>query len=1145
MLNIFNTIIEMNIKASVVILFILIVRLFIKNAPKKFSYMLWAVAAFRLCIPYSFKTLFSLFNVGGKESIGEQISHTVEQIPTYVPNVPVEAPIVNNTVNTIVNTPIHTPSVSTPPINTPVTTPNIDISQTSGSEIVNAVAETSIDWGVLLMQIALVLWILGLAAMFIYGIVTYIKTHRRMQNRILSRDNIYFSDKIETPFSMGFIKPKIYLPFGLSDEEQECIIAHEECHIKRFDHIVKLFSYLLLCVHWFNPMCWVAFNRMTYDMETSCDEMVFAKGITEEKKKQYSHTLVKVGTKKRFPTPAPINFDGISNTKSRIKNILKLRKTKVWIKVICYILCAVVLFACAADVSESITDLQSETDSTQSETANTQSETDNSQSETDNKQSTAAKPTGLILEALSNEINIITEDAKEMFLSEYTASTGPDYHKQATIDLDNDGYNEVVLEQEGGAGFLILREFDRRVYLYNLTYRGFLHLKTDGTYFGTSGMSDHGIYKMSFNGNKIEGFTIAKSQYVLELDKEVYTIYGESVSADEYNDFYDKWSNKEEVVFTARNESITILQGCNGKEYTATVIFEEDKAYLNICCNDDEYRLPIDFYNKDNINKNLIKPYAVDVTFGGIIDIVVPVKETGSAIYYSAFIFDYKTEKFKYVPHFESFPNFVLDTENQRILAHRQGDMSSYYAYCTYNSDVEDFETTNSVFFECVNTENYTYEFTESKTEGGVWTDVAKYTLMGDGYYSVRGINQEIDETYYNEGSFWELDSPKWRGESGGNSNESEPPVSIEVPDEEALNNGKYNTFIEHQFEGYGDTMLFVATEKVTDFKVISIDVNDDFDPLVGKTLYYQPELTPDGIPLYVLTHINSMSFRGIQYTENNGIIRTFRIVYDHRGESEKSFHLEEIRTNDVNDNTNNSLATLFEIGIANDEMISDENNIRFIDDYGENNTWHVYVRPNYHLTDFRFFVIDDGETMVISRTMYAIDSFNANDTFIASTYINDVTCNRGFGFIDQNGKQRYFAIVCDMSGISESPIEAVEITDFTFLTKPYYDFESIALSFYNAYMQNDIETAKALMDSPDNECLEYFSNSINEYNSIKRGRISLSNVINDNSGNITEANLDIAFSDTREGYENTDYMVMTLKNIDNKWVITYYDFDA
>ncbi len=1132
MLNIFNTIIEMNIKASVVILFILIVRLFIKNAPKKFSYMLWAVAAFRLCIPYSFKALFSIFNVGGKESIGEQISHSVEQIPTYTP-----APIVNNTVNTIVTPPIHTPPVNTPPIHTPVTTPNIDISQTSSSEIVNAVAEKSIDWGVLLMQIALILWIVGIAAMLIYGVITYVKTYRRMQSGILTRDNIYFSDKTDTPFSMGFIKPKIYLPFGLSDEEQECIIAHEECHIKRFDHTIKLFSFLLLCVHWFNPMCWIAFNRMTYDMETSCDEMVFASGITEEKKKQYSHTLVSVGTKKRFPTPAPINFDGISNTKSRIKNILKLRKTKVWIKVICYVLCAVVLFACAADVSESLNDEQSSS----VDVSNEQSQADNNESSNDkeeHKQPTEEIP-DLIAMAKDNEIKIITEDGKEMLLSEYTSSIGADYNKQATIDLNNDGYNEAVLEQEGGAGYLILREFDRRVYLYNLTYRGFLYLKTDGTYAGTSGASDYGIYKMSFSGSELQEFAIARSQYFIETDEEVYTLYGESVSKEEFDNFDDKWLAKEEVVFTPRYESITILQGCNGKEYTATVIFEDDKAFLNITSENERYKLLIDFYDKDSIHKDRIKPYGVDITFGGNIDIVVPISETGSAIYYSAFVFDIKTEKFKYVPHFENFPNFILDNENKRILAHRQGDMSNYYAYCRYNSDVEDFETTNCVFFECVDTENFTYEFTESKYEDGVWTEVAKNTLTGNDYYSVKGINQEIDEIYYNEGSFWELDSPKWRGES-------KPPVSIVAPDEEALNNGEYNTFIEHQYDGYGDTMLFVTTEKVTDFKVIAIDVNDDFDPLVGETLYYQPELTPDGIPLYVLTHINTMSFRGIQYTENNGIIRTFRIVYDHRGESEKCFYLEEIRTNDVNDNTNNSLATLFEIGIANDEMISDENNIRFIDDYGENNTWHVYVRPNYDLTDFRFFVIDDGETTVISRTMYAIDNFDTSDTFIASTYINDVTCNRGFGFIDQNGKQRYFAIVCDMSGISESPVEALEITDSPLLSAaPYYNFESIALSFYNAYMQNDIETAKALMDSPDNECLEYFNNSVNEYNSIKRGRISLNNIKTDNNGNITEANLDIAFSDTREGYENTDYMVMTLKNINGKWVITYYDFDA
>ncbi|MBE6692254.1 MAG: hypothetical protein E7586_02840 [Ruminococcaceae bacterium] len=1295
MLNLFNTIIEMNIKASVVILFILVVRLFLKNVPKKFSYLLWTVAAFRLCIPYSFKALFSLFNVGGKESIGEQISHSVEQIPTYTP-----APIVNNTVNTIVTPPIHTPPVNTPPIHAPVTTPNIDVSQTSSSEIVNAVAEKSIDWGVLLMQIALILWIIGIAAMLIYGVITYVKTYRRMQSGILTRDNIYFSDKTDTPFSMGFIKPKIYLPFGLTAEEQECIIAHEECHIKRFDHIIKLFSYLLLCVHWFNPMCWIAFNRMTYDMETSCDEMVFASGITEEKKKQYSHTLVSVGTKKRFPTPAPINFDGISNTKSRIKNILKIRKTKIWIKIICYVLCAIVLFACAADVSENITDFQSEADNAQSD--------ESTQSDADDKQNATTKPEGLIADALANKINIITEDGKSTLVKNYIRLSGDYYHKQAFVDMDGDGKQEAVLELSKGRGYVILREYNNTVYSYDFAPRALLNLKTDGTYQSAIGNGNDSICRMSFSSSQKVETIIANLKFFADLGKELYTINGEIVPANEYQAYYDEWLNKERVVFSETSKSITILQNGNGKEYTATVSFENDKAYLNISSIGGEYKLLINSYDKGSINKELVMPYAVDVTFGGYLDILVPVIETGSAIYYSAFVYDNKTDEFKYAPHFENFPNFILDTQNQRILAHRQGDMSNYYAYCKYNSDIEDFEITNSVFFECVDTENYTYEFTESKNEGGVLTDVAKFTLTGDGYYSVKGINAEIDETYYSEGSFWELDSPKWRGESVNDVPENTIPVSVKVPNQEALENGEYDIFIESEYAGLGDTMLFVASEKVTDFKVIEIEANDNFEPIVGETLYYQHKLTPDGKPLYVQTYINTFSERGIQYTDKNGYIRTFQIWYDaidgdlrlsefnstnvnvselvvnaingnvkittedgervyltdialnlpetkftgytfldldSDGTAEgilqlynyygyiilreynnevysyfmnyRGFHLkndstclsssgasdnyiyriefdestlrevvlavccetyesnEIVGTYEINGNAvsaeeahtyfkqwyekedvsftpfeqNSDTAPaedIFEIGIATEEMLSDRNNIRFIDDYGENNTWHVYVKPNYNLTDFRFFVIDGTDTTVISRTMYAIDNFNTNDTFIASTYINDVTSNRGFGFIDQSGKQRFFAIVCDMSGLKESPVEALEITDSPLLSAaPYYDFESVALRFYNAYMQNDIETAKILMDSTDNECLEYFSNNVNEYNSIKRGRISLSSVINDNKGNITEAKLDIAFSDTREGYENTDYMVMTLKKIGGYWFVSYYDFDA
>ena len=1152
MLSVFNNIIEMTLKASVVILLILIVRLFIRKAPKKFSYMLWAVAGFRLCVPYSFKAIFSVFQVGGKETIGEQISKAVEQTPSYVPSAPiVDTPIINNAVNTTINTsnytpPVTTPPVTTPPIDVPSLAPDLDISQ-AGEEVVNAVADKTVDWGVVLMQIALILWIIGFLTMAIYGIFTYIKTHRRMQSRILSKDNIYFSDKIDTPFSMGFFKPKIYLPFGLTDEEQECIIAHEKCHIKRFDHIVKLFSYLLLCVHWFNPMCWIAFNRMTYDMETSCDEMVFASGISEEKKKQYSLTLVSVGTKKRFPTPAPINFDGISNTKSRIKNILKLRKTKVWIKIVCYILCAVVLFACAADVSENLTETQveentskNETDSSQSETDNSKSETDNSQVETDNSQNEINMPTGLINDAILNTIKIVTEDGGEVLINDFTESR---IAAQAVVDLDSDGKQEAVLELEGSTGFIILREYNSKVYAYYMVYRGLLNLKTDGTYFGTSGMSDHSISRMSFDGSKMVETLIAESRYNIELDKMFFTINGEDVSEKDYNEFYNDWSNKKGVVFTSVNSAITFLQGSNRKEYTASVNFEGEKAFLHISSIDEDYTLPLDFYDPDSINATRVKPYAMDVTFGGDIDIVVPVEETHSGIYYSAFVFDYATGKFKYVPHFERFSNFVLDTEYKRILAYRQGDMQNYYAYCRYNSDAKNFETTNCVLFECVDPDNYTYNFKESKYEGGVWTDVATYTLTGNEYYSVKGINAEIDENYYSEGSFWELDSPKWKGEAENDITENTLPVIIETPDLNLLNNGEYNIYIEPKYENLGDEILFVAKEKVTDFKLIEIDYNFDYEPLVGETIYSQAELTPEGKPLYITTMIDTMPFRGIQYTDKNGAIRTFRIWYDTRGESDSSYYLSEFSTDNpkYSGETNSSL---FEVGIATDEMCqNNENTIYFADSHSYlDNNYNLYIKPNIKMHNFKFIELDESEVLKVEKTLYEITDFS-NKTFVVSTYINDAMLNRGFSFIDEDGQPRYFAFEEDSRGVDETPIRVIEITDGPTIDQ-YSEFVDIATSFYYADTINDTISAREMMDSPNNPCLQYFGYNLNSEHLVIKN-VEIIDSKEDENGNIAEVNLVIVFTDVREGYEDEFYMDFNIKRINDRLAITYFDFET
>ena len=129
-----------------------------------------------------------------------------------------------------------------------------------------------------------------------------------MSNAIRFEDNIFMSEKVGSPFTLGFIRPKIYIPFGIDKGTYDQIIAHEKCHIRRGDHIIKPLAFMILSVHWFNPLCWFAFRVMSLDMEMSCDEKVLKLKGDEVMKKNYARALLSFATNKRLPAPSPIAF---------------------------------------------------------------------------------------------------------------------------------------------------------------------------------------------------------------------------------------------------------------------------------------------------------------------------------------------------------------------------------------------------------------------------------------------------------------------------------------------------------------------------------------------------------------------------------------------------------------------------------------------------------------------------------------------------------------------------------------------------------------------------------------------------------------------------------------------------------------------
>lgn len=311
MLNeIFDTIFNMSITGGYIIIAIIFARLIIRKAPKKFSYLLWSVVAFRLTVPVSFQSVFSLFSL---TSFDDSAVRTTE----------------NDTLAYI-----------TPEINAPVfNNPNAIESTIQSSE---AAAEISITDR--LETIFPKIWLAVMLAIILYGVISYITLKIKMRNAILKEKNIYESEKVSSPFILGFISPKIYIPFGIDNNTYTYIIAHENCHLKRYDYYIKMFAFILLAVHWFNPLCWVAFALVTADMEMSCDEKVLNEN--DNIRKEYSTAILSFAVDKKFSSTTPLCFSE-NSVKARIKNVLKFRKPRLAISIITGILCLTIIIGCA------------------------------------------------------------------------------------------------------------------------------------------------------------------------------------------------------------------------------------------------------------------------------------------------------------------------------------------------------------------------------------------------------------------------------------------------------------------------------------------------------------------------------------------------------------------------------------------------------------------------------------------------------------------------------------------------------------------------------------------------------------------------------------------------------------------------------
>lgn len=318
--DLFIKILNMSLTAGYVILAVLIIRIFIRKLPKRFSYYLWAAVGFRLLCPVSFTSMISFFNIGlFRMDTVENKASVMNYIPSGVgtmskPQVTVGIPVADQLINT--SLPTANPVKSINPVQ-------------------------------VILFVGTVLWITGILALLIYSAVSYLRLVKRVSKAVIARDNIYECDTISTPFVLGFFKPRIYIPFRLKEDELEYILRHEQYHIRRLDYLIKPISFLLLIVHWCNPLVWIAYIGMGKDMEMSCDEKVLSE-MGASVKDAYSMSLLSFAVNHRFPVASPLAF-GETNTKSRIKNIFHFKRPSWWVSAMIGVLCIIFIISFAAN----------------------------------------------------------------------------------------------------------------------------------------------------------------------------------------------------------------------------------------------------------------------------------------------------------------------------------------------------------------------------------------------------------------------------------------------------------------------------------------------------------------------------------------------------------------------------------------------------------------------------------------------------------------------------------------------------------------------------------------------------------------------------------------------------------------------------
>lgn len=299
---VFLKLFNMSIAASFMILAVVPLRALLKKAPKALRPVLWALVGIRLICPFSLESALSL-------------------IPSA---------------QTIPDTVLNGPSFS-------VQTGFEGVDTRVNAELADRYFEgvtVPTNTGLHVTALLSVIWAIGIFALAVYAVVSYIKLRKQTAEAVPYRENIYLCDRIPSPFILGIVKPRIFLPASINEADIPYVLAHEQAHLKRRDHLWKPIGFLLLSIYWFNPLIWIAYILLCRDIELACDEKVI-KAMGTECKKPYAEALINCSVSQKRISACPVAF-GETDVKGRIQSVLKYKKPAFWVILVAGLTCVAV-----------------------------------------------------------------------------------------------------------------------------------------------------------------------------------------------------------------------------------------------------------------------------------------------------------------------------------------------------------------------------------------------------------------------------------------------------------------------------------------------------------------------------------------------------------------------------------------------------------------------------------------------------------------------------------------------------------------------------------------------------------------------------------------------------------------------------------